>query len=174
MFQIQTRDSQYSQLLSYDTTFKLGDFYVSPLLFRNLFKKSAVMPSLLMNHERKLKSTHDELMRVVAQLLPSLVNGAHTLPLVTDDEKGFHAIDDHLHKVCRLYCWNHILNASKTWLRSHGTTSSEIPVYVYNLRNLLHQPSEEEYLKLLKELKNSWSQPFIKYYMSEIHSKVIR
>ena len=45
-------------------------------------------------------------------------------------------------------------------------------VYVNNLRNLLHQPSEEEYLKLLKELKNSWSQPFIKYYMSEIHSKV--
>ena len=66
-----------------------------------------------------------------------------------------------------------ILNASKTWLRSHGATSSEIPVlYVYDLRNLLHQPYEEEYLKLLKELKNSWSQPFIKYYMSEIHSKV--
>ena len=174
MLQVQTRDShEYSQLLSYDTTFKLGNFYVSPLLFRNiLFETKPVMPSLLMIHERKLKTTHDELMRVVSQLLPSLVNGSHTIPLVTDDEKGFDAINGHLHKVCRLYCWNHIINTSKNWLRGHGATSSEIPVYVRNIRNLLHQPSEDEYLKLLTELKGSWSQAFVTYYMSEIHSKV--
>ena len=33
-------DSPSAQLISYDTTFQLGDFYVSPLLFRHtLFKE---------------------------------------------------------------------------------------------------------------------------------------
>ena len=42
------------QLLSYDTTFQLGDFYVSPLLFRNiLFSKSPVIPVAFLLHERK-------------------------------------------------------------------------------------------------------------------------
>lgn len=174
MLQVQTHDShEYSQLLSYDTTFKLGNFYVSPLLFRNiLFETKPVMPSLFMIHERKLKATHDELMRVVSQLRHSLINGSNTIPLVTADEKGFDAINGHLHKLCRLYFWNHIINASKIWLRGHGATSSEIPVYVNNIRNLLHQPSEDEYQKHLTELKGSWSQPFVRYYMSEIHSKV--
>lgn len=171
MLQVQTHDShEYSQLLSYDTTFKLGNFYVSPLLFRNILFET--MPSLFMIHERKLKATHDELMRVVSQLRHSLINGSNTIPLVTADEKGFDAINGHLHKLCRLYFWNHIINASKIWLRGHGATSSEIPVYVNNIRNLLHQPSEDEYQKHLTELKGSWSQPFVRYYMSEIHSKV--
>ena len=155
----------------YHTTQQLNwAISVSPLLFRNiLFETKPVMPSLFMIHERKLKATHDELMRVVSQLLHSLINGSNTIPLVTADEKGF---DGHLHKLCRLYFWNHIINASKIWLRGHGATSSEIPVYVNNKRNLLHQPSEDEYQKHLTELKGSCSQPFVRYYMSEIHSKV--
>ena len=47
-----------SKLLSYDT-FKLGDFYVSPLLFRHtLFKESPVVPALFLIHERKFEKTH--------------------------------------------------------------------------------------------------------------------
>ena len=68
------------QLMSYDTTFQLGDFYVSPLLFRNtLFKKSPIMPAMFLIHERKLSSTHKEMMMSVAK----------ELPFVSDDEKGF-------------------------------------------------------------------------------------
>ena len=38
------------QLLSYDTTFQLGDFYVSTLPFRNvLFDSAPVMPSFFCN-----------------------------------------------------------------------------------------------------------------------------
>ena len=33
---LQIKESQLPQLLSYDTTFKLGDFYLSPLLFRHI------------------------------------------------------------------------------------------------------------------------------------------
>lgn len=60
------------------------------------------MPAAFLIHERKLKSTHDELMRALADQLPCLVNGTSIIPLVTDDEKGFTSIDEHLPKVGRL------------------------------------------------------------------------
>lgn len=162
------------QLLSYDTTFQLGDFYVSTLLFRNvLFTKSPVMPAMFLIHERKLHSTHLEMMQVVASQLPNLVNGKVKVPMVTDDEKGFiHAVDRTLFNVQRFYCWNHVINAAKLWLRNHGAVSNEIPVYISHLRDLLHQASRKEYDNRLDELKLDWSEAFLVYYMDEIHSKV--
>ena len=112
------------QLLSYDTTFQLGDFYVSPLLFRNvLFSKSPVMPAAFLVHERKLKHCHEEMMRIVANEIPSLVNGNNVIPMVTDDEKAFEAIDSILPKVQRMLCWNHIISAAKMWLTIFRDTS---------------------------------------------------
>jgi len=44
-----------SQLLSYDTTFQLGDFYVSPLIVRHtLFREKPCIPAMFLIHERKL------------------------------------------------------------------------------------------------------------------------
>ena len=59
LLQVQLEASSHvQQLLSYDTTFKLDDFYVSPLLFRNiLFINSPVMPAIYLIHERKLKTS---------------------------------------------------------------------------------------------------------------------
>uniref|UniRef100_A0A1X7THV4 MULE transposase domain-containing protein n=1 Tax=Amphimedon queenslandica TaxID=400682 RepID=A0A1X7THV4_AMPQE len=162
-----------AQLLSYDTTFKLGDFYVSPILFRNiLFRSNPVMPAMFMIHERKLKTTHDELMKIVAKELPCLVHGTQSVSMVTDEERGFVSIDEHLPKVCRFFCWNHIINSAKNWLKGHGATSAEVPVYVGNIRNLLHKDSYEQYELCLDEVKRNWSQPFLQYYMSEIHVKI--
>ena len=48
-----------SQFLSYDTTFQLGDFYVSTLLFRHIvFKEQPCIPAMFLIHERKLMETH--------------------------------------------------------------------------------------------------------------------
>ena len=75
----QLHSESFSQLLSYDTTIKMGDFYVSSLLFRNiLFTKCPVMPAIFMLHERTL-STHDQLVRVVMNQLPCLANGKRVL-----------------------------------------------------------------------------------------------
>ena len=65
-----------SQLLSDDTTFQLDDFYVSTLLFRNtFFTSSPVMSAFFIIHERKLKSVHAELMRMVGDMVPTLCTG---------------------------------------------------------------------------------------------------
>ena len=48
-------------------------------------------------------------MRIVANELQCLVNGDSVVPLVTDDERGFEAIEENLPKVKRLLCWNHAM-----------------------------------------------------------------
>ena len=103
-------------------------------------------------HERKLKSTHTEMMKIVAQELPFLAS--NFTPLVTDDEKGFfEAIEFHLPNIRRFLCWNHAINAVKFWLRKHGATASEVLVYVSDIRDLLHQETdlEMEYCERLEE-----------------------
>jgi len=48
------------QLLSYDTTFNLGDFYVSVLSFRDvLFKENPVIPAAFILHEQKFQTVHE-------------------------------------------------------------------------------------------------------------------
>lgn len=81
--------SERPQLLSYDTTFQLGDFYLSPLLYRHtLFSDSPVIPALFLIHERKFQTTHENFMQSLANLVPSLVRGRRNVPFVTDEETG--------------------------------------------------------------------------------------
>ena len=48
-------------VITYDTTFNLGDFYLSILLFRETeFEPSPIIPLAYYIHERKLQATHDE------------------------------------------------------------------------------------------------------------------
>ena len=54
--------------------------------------------------------------------------------------------------VGRVRCWNHTINAVKLWLRRYEANSAEIPVYVSNLRELFHQPSEEVYRNISASL----------------------
>ena len=37
------------------------------------------------------------------------------------------------------YFVTHAINAVKFWLRKHGATASEVPVYVSDIRDLFHQ-----------------------------------
>ena len=99
-------------LLSYDTTFQLGDFYVSPLLFCHvLFNECPVIPAAFMLHERKFQSAHEEFIKFINLKLPSLSKLKSPIPIVTDDETGIcNAIDKCLPGVYRLQCRNHLSN----------------------------------------------------------------
>ena len=52
-----TLESELPQLILYDTTFQLEDFYVSILCFRHtLLKECPVIPAAFLIHERKFKN----------------------------------------------------------------------------------------------------------------------
>jgi len=77
-------NSPSTQMLSYDTTFQLGDFYVSPLLFRHtLFVESPVVPALFLIHERKFETAHEQLFEIAVSKVSALTR--KSFPIVTDE-----------------------------------------------------------------------------------------
>ncbi len=88
-------DSKCPQLLSYDTTFQLGDFYLSPFLYRyTVFSNSPVIPCLFLIHERKFKNVHERFMQYLANSVPTLLKGKKKVPLVTDEEVGIKMVSN--------------------------------------------------------------------------------
>ena len=78
------------------------------------------MPAIFTLYERKLRSTHTELMKSVADELPCLVSGTIMVPMFADEEKGFESIDECLPQIHKFLCWNHVINSDKMWLKSHS------------------------------------------------------
>lgn len=165
-------NSTLTQLLSYDTTFQLGDFYVSPLLFRHtLFTESPVVPALFLIHERKFQTAHEKLFEIVASKVSAF--SRKSFPVVTDEEKGIaNAISKHLPKAKRLRCWNHIFRSAHYWCHSHNVKSAETQSFVSDLRELFHKPTSEGYETELQQFSASWSNPVFQYYMKNIHPEV--
>ena len=159
------------QLLSYDTTYNLGDFYVSPILFRHtLFEEAPVIPAAFLLHEKRTQFAHEILMTFICREVPE-VKGQ---PLVTDGEENIiRAINKCLPHVKSLRCWNHLLSSARYWLKKHGATTGECSVYTQDIKQLLMSTSEEEYRKLFSILSGRWSQPFCDYYHSSIEHEVV-
>ena len=85
------------QLLAFDTTFHLGDFYVSPLLFRHtMFEEEPTMPAAFLVHERKLQSVHELFFQTIGHHVKALTRASGKIPIVTDEEKAIvNAIEKH-------------------------------------------------------------------------------
>ena len=120
------------QMMTYDTTFQLGDFYVLLLLFRHtLLDGSPVMPLGFLIREQKFKETHEFFQEVKNEVLYFLRERSTSIPLVTDDERAlYEAAEGVLDNIYSLQCRNHLINSLKMWLQQHGGNSQEIPVFL--------------------------------------------
>lgn len=98
-----------SMILSYDTTFQLGDFFVSPLVFQDMrFNPPPTVPLAYLIHERKTKSVHEEFFRHVYKLLPGL-DGCERVFFVTDNEAAIvSSIRETFRCTSTFLCWNHL------------------------------------------------------------------
>jgi hypothetical protein len=101
------------QLLSYDTTFNMGDFYLSVLLFRQTdFVEQPVVPLAYLIHERKLLATHSFFFTKMASICPE-IDTATNIIMVTDSEQAIRQSLKNAFPNLRVYlCWNHILKVS--------------------------------------------------------------
>lgn len=76
------------QLMSYDTTFNLGNFYVSILVMRNTdIIGDPIFPVLFMTHEKKLLPTHELFWGSFVKNLIHFDKYGLNVPIVTDREK---------------------------------------------------------------------------------------
>ncbi|XP_047124770.1 uncharacterized protein LOC124807179 [Hydra vulgaris] len=173
IFQQVLKLSQLPQQLSYDTTFSLGDFYLSVLLFRETeIDPSPIIPLAFMIHERKTLMPHSIFWQHMKLVCPELA--LKNVFIVTDQERAItEAIKESFPSVSHFLCWNHVLQDSKRWLQLHGVkTKDELAYYTECIQSLLRSDSESSYKDKLITMLSAWSQPFSEYYIKTIHSVV--
>lgn len=149
--------------LCYDTTYELGDFYVSVLTFRlTEFEETPIIPLMYMIHHRKWEFVHEFFFWRLTMMAPELLDlqKAERILIATDGEEAIvNAIGRFLPTIKHFQCWVHKYQNIKRFLRSHGITyKPQIKEFKYDFMELLEQPSEQEYNNLLLKKIIKWSQ----------------
>ena len=123
---LQSEDFQL--ILAYDTTFQLGDFYVSPLLFRHIyFNGSPIIPLAFLTHDRNFQVSHEKLFTKLSEKIPNLKK--KKVPIIIDREKGINNAKKLSPNLGPILCWNHICQDIKHWVRSLDQSSHPVPVF---------------------------------------------
>ena len=155
--------------LYYDTTFNMGDFYVSALLYRHtVFISAPVMPLLLLVHERRTTDSHEILFRWLQKL-----TGIQAAVFVVDRELAItNAIKNILPQAAIVYCWNHVIGDVRAWVKSNGGTATDEHFYASSVRDLLTANTSTEFDTQLENGRQKWSPPFITYFDAHLASSV--
>ena len=141
----------------YDTTFNLGDFYLSIVSFSEQeFDPAPTIPVFYMLHERKTQETHDFFWRKIAEKIIPQLTKAKNVYIVTDEETAIvNAIQTFLPNIPIYRCWNHVLmNAAK---KASDLLIDEVAEYVDDVRSLLKEQSFEAYQKRLMPTLVHWN-----------------
>lgn len=152
------RDDLIPQCLSYDTTFKLGDFYCSFLAYTETeFEERPIILGMFLIHERKTFDTHNWFWEKAVELLPKLKEG-NRMYIVTDGEQAIvKAIIKNLPVVDLYRCWNHVMQDVKRILPDHGIKSKEQKKsYKSDIYRLFRQKSKDDYTNLLLSMAENW------------------
>ena len=163
-------------LLSYDTTFNVGDYFVSVLVFRHvLFKNGVTIPAAFLIHDRKNQRTHDDFFRILSDEVPNLKKGQHVI--VTDRERVFtNAINKYLPNLKQVFCWNHLRRDLRYWLRSTRSKSrnvDDVGTCSKQLFELMQCESLVAFEELEGEFKADWSPELVEYFDTKLRSDIL-
>ena len=145
-------------LFSYDTTFTLGEFYVSPLVFKHiLFENNPLVAALFLIRVRKLKETHD----IFFKKLGCLVKLLKGLPIVTETAI-VKAIRENTPLV-QIGCWRHLRQDVQRWL------ADTLPIvqwqsYIDDMFRILRTKDLRNCNIPIEEKKESWDLQFRRYF----------
>ena len=125
LLKVSENDPSLDQVINYDTTFDMGEFYLSSFVMKNtLIKQDRIFPVAFFVHNRKDTLTHKAFFDWIFNQLdfPAVV------PFVTDREHSIvNNILGHAVGVRQLfYCTIHIARDVKHWCRSKRYVKAEI------------------------------------------------
>ena len=157
-------------LLSYDTTFTLGDFYMSVLVGKfTMFNENPCVPLGFVLHDRKFQSVHADFFT----RLPSRFPTKGDIIIVTDGECAIgKSIANALPRWRTVTCSNHILTDVEVWLKKRSASAQEISVYKCQLQELLRCESEQHLQMKIDTLKPTWTEAFVTYFDSHLKSRL--
>lgn len=155
--------------LSYDTTFDLGEFYLSVLTFRSTeFYEKPILPLMYMIHERKNQEAHNMFFDKLSELVPELCEpGQQRTYMVTDEEAAIvNAIKTYLPHLNRYRCWIHTWRNIKTKLQTLGVRDQRsLDRFRDDFIGLLNLPTLEDYKDKIITLVSEWNLP-VRYFFS--------
>ena len=112
---LNVNDADETFTLHTDTCFSLGDLYLTPVTFRNIFFEGCpIMPLFYLIHSQKHEPSHDDFWNVIIRLLPNLNEKYSQAILIVMEREN--AIEKNAHNLKLICCWNHIQQDIKHWL----------------------------------------------------------
>ena len=161
-------------IFAYDTTFNLGDFYVTTLVAQlGQLHERPIIPIAFMMHERKFQKLHEEFCCTIAKLLPTSVT-ARTFNICTDGEAGCsNAVKTAFPHWNVFSCWNHILRDIEFWLKKHGGAKDDATVYKSQVQDILNCATDDEYQMTVDSHRCTWSKAFADHFDADIEKKVV-
>ena len=170
--QISNENLKLKQLISYNTTFLLGDFYVSIVVARNIyFQGDPTFPVAFLVYDKKLQKYHQEFLTDIFEAagLAKAVN----IPSVTDREKGItESFKTCFPQLTNVYCTNHILRDIQYWLQNKGG-KEDIKVLKDDITRLIQCENETHFQEMYKILSSTWSMPFLEYVEKHLFDNLI-
>ncbi|XP_066919406.1 uncharacterized protein [Clytia hemisphaerica] len=159
-------------LFSYSNSYELGEYIVSTFLYTHpAFLERPTIPSHFVIHEKSCGLAHQEMCRILSQMVPSLAASSNPVVLNLDPNK-FSAVSTVFPNMHTLFSWKDVIANTKAWLYANGASQQEVTVYIEDLRQLFSRKSKEIYEEALAECKTRWHGFFEEYYMKEIHEVV--
>ena len=155
------------QVVNYDTTFEMGEFYLSTLVIKNThIKQNRMLPVAFFMHNRKTTLTHKAFFDWVFNVLDIPA----TVPFVTDREESIVAnILGHPVGPRQLfYCSIHIARDVKTWCQTQKIGKKRTDRIVKQIKNLIGKNSLDDFDKALETISVDWSPHLFKYFNDNI------
>jgi len=169
---LQFASANTDAVLSYDTTFCLGDFYLSFLVLScSFFVERPVMPVAFVLHERKFDTVHHVFFQHFLTKCTHMKNAC----VVTDGEAGIvKAVQAVMPEWKLATCWNHIIRDVEFWLKKHAARSEDISVYKNQIRELLACETEVLLQRKSSMFQEHWSAAVIDYYQNHLRGRIDR
>lgn len=132
------------QILSYDTTFNLGNYYVSILCARNTeLVGDPIFPIVFMIYGKKHEGVHNFFWN---NFVNKKLKITKHICIVTDRKKSIvNAIRSSGYLSNHLFCYNHIVSDVKIWLRKTNANLKDSILYRSIIEQLLNSETREDF-----------------------------
>jgi hypothetical protein len=154
------------QLLTYDTTFNIGGYYMSTLGSINPeLKETPFYPICFMIHDRKLTETHQMFLEWAFNKLS--ING--NIPIVTDREDAIRKFfkNNKLLDSLHVFCHRHICTDVKLYMNGKEDNQTAMNLRK-DIKKLCQIRLMDEYIDTVSKLKEVWPIFFTSYFEKNI------
>ena len=174
IFKHSSKSPAHPQLICYDTTFNIGQHYLSTVLAKNVeLSRDPIFPIAFYIHDRKKKDDHQVFLDYVFKRLDINPN----IPIVTDREGAITSffLNREKTKDNHFCCMNHIVSDAKVWVRDHiGGGRKNSDNYGDSVKELAKSKSLLKYVKLKSENEKDWDSEFLNYFNKFLHNDLVK